>query len=266
MADHRSPLVLGRRNFSKRTASAAILDPGALILLAERLICPSVSVHCGFTLIPSGHAPETVAATDDLPIRLDWMQHQLQQGPAALVSGPLHLVASRDLATDRRWPDFGRLCVAVANLRSMVAVPIPLGGPGRGVLSFYAADPGELGHLPMTSAVNLARQARPALRRLLHKFWVPLQGSGHSHGSKTAIAVNLLMTQHGLTPAQAFAALKQLAAARGQHQLAVAIELVRSDGRAASAADLAPYSSTGGNSAARHPQHLGGPEMWRPVR
>lgn len=262
MADQRSTALLVRRQSSKRTSGTPIRDPSALLSLAERLLQPSETVTCGFTLIPSGHAPETVAASDDLPVRLDWMQHQLQQGPSALRAGPTHLVASRDLAADPRWPDFGRLCVAVTNLRSMVAVPIPLNGAGRGMLSFYAADPAELGHLPMTSAVTLARQAGPVLRRLLHKFRGSLRGTSHGHGSKTAIAVNLLMSQHGLTAAQALAALKQLAAERGQTQLAVAIDLVRTDGRSARAG-LGAGAAT---SPPGHVHHLGGPEMWRSSR
>jgi len=84
-------------------------------------------IHCGLTVVPAGRAPETVAASDDIPVRVDWLQRELSQGPAVMADLG-ELVVSKDLAADLRWPDFGKLCVAVLDLRSMVSIRIPMAG------------------------------------------------------------------------------------------------------------------------------------------
>ena len=106
--------------------AAEPLDPQHAVRLAQRLICRAhPATHVGLTLVPDGRAPETIAATDDLPIRVDWLQHELGQGPSVR-SAFTGVLVSPDLAIDRRWPDFGRLCVAVLDVRSMVSVAVPL--------------------------------------------------------------------------------------------------------------------------------------------
>ena len=39
-------------------------------------------ISVGITVSLPFRAPETVAATDDIPVRADWLQHQFGQGPA----------------------------------------------------------------------------------------------------------------------------------------------------------------------------------------
>ena len=51
---------------------------------------------------------QTVAATGELPLRVDAIQYEILQGPCLqALEQPHHVLRSDDLATDARWPEFG---------------------------------------------------------------------------------------------------------------------------------------------------------------
>lgn len=174
------------------------------VAFAALTLCDSTyAIHCGLTVVPAGRAPETVAATDDVAVRVDWLQHELRQGPG-LDAHSGELLTIKDLAADRRWPDFGRMCVAVMNICSMVSVRIPLPTGDRASLNFYSSEPKAFERLQIGSALSLARLTAPRVANLITEFRELLLAAARSDYSRVAIAVGTVVARHRVSPSDAF--------------------------------------------------------------
>lgn len=201
------------------------LDPQHAVMLAKRLICrANPATHIGLTLVPEGRAPETIAATDDLPIRVDWLQHELGQGPSVR-SAFTGVLVSPDLAIDRRWPDFGRLCVAVLDVRSMVSVAVPL-ATDRAMVNFYSSEPSAFDLFDVDAARKLAQQVAPIVARALDDLREPLAAAQQADCSRIAVALAMVMAKYRLTSCQAFELLSEAGRQHERTLLAVAIDVV----------------------------------------
>lgn len=222
---------------------------------AQALRAPRDGTSYGLSLIPSGRAPETIAATDGLPVRLDWLQYQLRQGPLFGPPGAT-IAVSRDLADDRRWPDFGRLCVAALDVRSLVSLKAPLPGGGQLALTFLSADAPVAQHLDLALAVKLLHFARRPAARLLARYSGPLKNASDGDFSRVAVAVSIATAQHGLDCDRGFERLSQVARELGRPLLEVAIQTV--------VAGRLPASST--TTIGHRLGCLGGPDLWRDWR
>lgn len=203
------------------------VDPQFVVTFAALAVCHSGQrIHCGLTVIPAGRAPETIAASDDRPVRVDWLQRELAQGPA-VGADPGEVIVSKDLAADQRWPDFGRLCVSALDLRSMVSIRIPMAPSDRARLTFYATEPTALDHLDVDAALKLARCAAPATGRLLGEFREALLNAAPTDFSRIAIAVGIVISGYRLTSSQAFDVLLQSAHDLDRPLLGVALDVVQ---------------------------------------
>jgi hypothetical protein len=248
------------------TPVAEPLDPQRAVMLAKRLICRADSAtHVGLTLVPEGRAPETIAATDDVPIRVDWLQHELGQGPSVR-SRFTGVVVSPDLAIDRRWPDFGRLCVAVLDVRSMVSVAVPLGTTDRAMVNFYSSDPAAFDLFDVDAARKLARQVAPIVGTALDDLRGPLVAAQQADCSRIAVALALVMATYRLTSCQAFELLSEAGRQHDRTLLAVAIDVVATGSLPP---DVPPRRRHGGaalwtaRSDVQTPCiQVGGPDMW----
>jgi hypothetical protein len=274
--------LLDREPLARGSATGPSLGPGAqvrdvdpqfVVTFAAHAVCHSgQKIHCGLTLIPAGRAPETIAASDDRPVRVDWLQRELAQGPA-VVASPAEVIVSRDLAADQRWPDFGKLCVSALDLRSMVSIRIPMAPSDRARLTFYATEPTALDHLDVDAALKLARSAAPATGKLLHEFREALLNAAPTDFSRIAIAVGIVISRYRLTSSQAFDMLLQTAHDLDRPLLAVAVDVVRR-GRLPIVATSRGHShrthrasrSGLGNHGVRtgrdHAPSVGGPDLW----
>ena len=291
-----SKAVAGR--LSAHAGRADVIPGGALrqVVFAGLALRNSAhDVHCGLTVVPASRAAETVAATDDVPVRVDWLQHELRQGPG-LDALPAEVLVVTDLAADRRWPDFGRSCVSVMNLRSMVSIRISLGTVDRASLNFYSSEPGSFDHLEMDAALSLARSCAPGIKDLIAEFREPLLGAGTSDCSRVAVALGTIMARYRVNSTDAFDLLSETRNDHGRALLDVAIETVISgqlpeeaimQARGLRGADSQPreqHSHTATSSSVRNhgsgqPAHpvqervreavldgpfaVGDPEMWR---
>jgi hypothetical protein len=255
----------------------ADVDPQFVVTFAALAMCHSDQrVHCGLSVVPAGRAPETIAASDDLPVRVDWLQREFTQGPAFRASLGEVLV-SKDLAYDQRWPDFGKLCVAVLDLRAMVSLRVPMPGPDRARLNFYATEPTALDHLDVDAALGLARSAGPAIAKLLGEYREALAEAAPSDFSRIAVALGIVMARYRLGSSQSFVLLLQTAHERDRALLDVALEVVqrgrlprgalsRTRHARPGPAPVRGSSTSGLRSARDRARHVGGPDMWRGPR
>jgi hypothetical protein len=273
----RAPLARDRAAEPSRglVARGQDLDPQFVVTFAALAVCHSdEKIHCGLTVVPTGRAPETIAASDDRPVRVDWLQRELAQGPA-VSSNPGEVIVSKDLAADQRWPDFGRLCTSVLDLRSMVSIRVPMTSSDRARLTFYAAEPTALDHLDVDAALKLARSAAPVTGKLLGQFREALLTAATTDFSRIAIAVGIVISRYRLTSSEAFDMLLQTAQHLDRPLLGVALDVVER-GRLPRVATSrtgkshrihrAPVVADIGNRGIRTGGHrapsVGGPDLW----
>ena len=206
----------------------ADLGPQQVALAGLRICHSDHDIHCGLSVVPPDGAPETIAASDDVPVRVDWLQHEFRQGPSVGDSGETLVI--KDLAAEERWPDFGRMCVAVMNMRSMVSVPIPVAGPNCARLNFYSSEPRAFDHLDLGAASRLARLAAPMVAALIAEFGELLVQAAPSDCSRVAVAVGTVIARYRVNSADAFDLLREASHDLRRALLGVAIEVV-ADGR-----------------------------------
>lgn len=114
-----------------------VVDPADLITVAGSL----GASHVGLTLLTDTGTVESCWASDDIPVRVDMLQRELDQGPVPCWPAPAHVLVAADLAEDARWPDFAERCISVVGVHSLLCVRIPVASGRLAVLSVCAPQP-----------------------------------------------------------------------------------------------------------------------------
>lgn len=86
---------------------------------------------------------ETLAPTDDIPAEADALQYEYQEGPCYEALNDDKTVSSPDVATDARWPRYGR-AAADLGVKSQLALEFYDSSQSRGALNLYSRSPGAL--------------------------------------------------------------------------------------------------------------------------
>jgi hypothetical protein len=201
------------------------LDPQQMALAGLKICHSDQDIHCGISVLPADGEPETIAATDDVPVRLDLLQRELRQGPC-VGADPGGTLVIKDLAADQRWPDFGRMCVAVMNMRSMVSVRIPVAQPNRARLSWYSSEPRAFDYLDLGAASRLADLAAPMVTIMISEFGEPLLHAAPSGCSQVAMALGTVIARYRVNSADAFDLLCEASHDLNRSLLGVAIDVV----------------------------------------
>jgi GAF domain-containing protein len=98
------------------------------------------SIGAGVSILNPHALPVSSGSTDSVVERADALQYQFVQGPCLTAWATQQSVLIRDVATDRRWPNWS---AAVVNLpiRSVVSTPLISGGEAIGAMKIYADTP-----------------------------------------------------------------------------------------------------------------------------
>jgi hypothetical protein len=96
--------------------------------------------HAGITVVSRGR-PETVAASDAVPEKVDALQYQTRQGPCLEAIIEHRTFRSHDLATEHRWPQFAKRAAGSTGVRSMLAYRLFTDQDTLGALNLYAKEP-----------------------------------------------------------------------------------------------------------------------------
>ena len=131
----------------------APMSPQQIIQLA--VDCMPRVRHAALITGQNGEA-RTVAATPDLPDRIDHIRSTTGQGPVFDVLDTNELVVSNDLATDPRWPLFGQRLADELDLRSAVSYRLHLGPGSRVALSLYSDWPYAFDNLAVSTGALFA--------------------------------------------------------------------------------------------------------------
>jgi GAF domain-containing protein len=147
----------------------------------------------------------TVAATHDIVLRTDEIQYELGTGPCVDAIIEHTTFNARDLRTDERWPEFGRLAVEHTGIVSMLSFRLFFETDDGLVagLNMYSHQPRAFDDTSETMAVLLATHGALALanasaREKNSNLEIALQSS-----REIGIAIGILMALQKVTRDQA---------------------------------------------------------------
>ena len=183
----------------------------------------------GLMLLDDQDALHYVGATDGRSAAFEAAQEECGEGPC--VDSLVHdrVVSSVDLEADERWPKL-QAAVGGLGIRSMLGVPIHLGGPTIGSLNVFRAEPApwddsEIAAIrahgrvieEVLGAAVLARQRSTIVDQLTEAL---------ENRVTFERAVGVLMAQKGLDPTGAVNELRQTARSARRRVQEVAAELL----------------------------------------
>lgn len=189
------------------TADERPISPDAVVETA-RLAVPHAE-HVGITLLRAKRRPRSAAATDDVPVQLDDLQFDLNDGPCldAAVGPPV--IVTGDLGTDARWPLYGPRCVETTGIRSMLCLRLPLGGEDHAGMNFYSSQVDAFGEEDVTAGSLLIPFAALVLQARLHHEDVDNLSTALDSSRMIGTAIGILMATHRVDEDEAFGLLRR---------------------------------------------------------
>jgi len=209
-------------------AARELATEPATVTTVERAVelCRETLSACalaGISVVENGRIV-TLAATDEILQSIDRHQLELGEGPSCEPWRNHEVLSSPDLSHDPRWPVWGPRVVAGAGLCSVLALPLFATPDARGMLTLYARTADAFDDGDQLEAQVLAAHASVALatglkERQLHR----------ALASRTVIgqATGILIERFGLTPDQAFSAMRRVSQNHNIKIHALAEHLVR---------------------------------------
>ena len=131
--------------------TSQVLESGstdAQLSLLTRAAVASFDVvdFASITIVRDGEIA-TLAPTDDVALKLDVIQYELQEGPcyevATDTSAEESIIATADVARDPRWPRFGPRAAALG-IAAHLAHQLHDGGDDRAALNLYSSQAGPI--------------------------------------------------------------------------------------------------------------------------
>src|SRR3954452_7003245 len=163
----------------------------------------------------------TSAPTDDLLLRIDAVQYELQEGPCFEAAVDQAYVSSSNLGADERFPQYGPRAVE-EGIRSQVGIRLFDTRKSQGALNLYSTRVGAFDDLETLSGL-FAHQAGVAIAYAHH-----VENLEEAVRTRTTIgqAVGIVMERYGLDDERAFAFLARLSQQRNVKLRQVAEELI----------------------------------------
>lgn len=158
--------------------------------------------HAAVTLA-SGGAPETIAATGDLPVEVDRVQYSLGEGPCVAALSVSDVVWVDDLALDDQFPRFAPKAVDLG-IRSMLSTRLYLSASERAALNLYAARPAAFESDHVAVAAIFASYTSLVLLNRLHQDKAMRLERALESNREIGVAMGILMAQRRWTQAEAF--------------------------------------------------------------
>ena len=201
-------------------------DPDATMELATQLAKQNIG-HCdaaGLSMVRRGRTIETRAATDDLVLRADRLQHDIGEGPCLDSIWLAQTVYSPRLAEDPRWPTWGPRVAMETDAQSVLAFQLFTHEDTLGALNLYSRtedafkdDDREEG-LAIAAHIAIAVAAAQKVEHMTR-----------ARDVRTIIgqASGILMERYDLDEARAFEVLARLSSHGNIKVRDVAAELVR---------------------------------------
>jgi GAF domain-containing protein len=165
--------------------------------------------HAAISMLRRRSHPVTVAATDDVPVQVDAVQYEADQGPCldAIRDEPVYRTG--DLAAEDRWPDFAAAAVARTGVRSMLSFRLFVEDETIGALNLYSRHPGAFDDHALAVGAVLAGHAALAVDAARLRRRADDLGHALESNREIGVAIGILMAQHRITRDEAFDLLVQ---------------------------------------------------------
>ena len=169
-----------------------------LVSMAQRSL-PGVD-HAGISITHADGSIETIAATDDLVLKLDHLQYEMNEGPCLDAIRDEGVVIVNHADREQRWPRFTERATALG-LRSQMGVRLYANQQTHGGLNLYATQVDEIDPDVIHMAQLFASHAALALgharveQNLLQAM---------TSRQRIGVAVGIVMERYGLDEQRAF--------------------------------------------------------------
>lgn len=97
--------------------------------------------HAGISLI-QGRTISTPAASDDVPVQVDAIQYETDEGPCLEAIREHETFRTGDLASEARWPEFSRRAAGETGVASMLSFRLFAETETMGALNLYSKQRG----------------------------------------------------------------------------------------------------------------------------
>jgi len=162
--------------------------------------------HAGITLV-HGRRLETVAPTGDVPVEVDRIQYEVDEGPCLSSIRDYEMLKSDDLGNEERWPMFANRTAETTGVLSMLSFRLFVESDTMGALNLYskqvaAFSQGDSEHIGALFAAHAAVAMTTAREtQNLKAALVTRNVIGQAQG--------ILMATQNLTSAEAIETLKK---------------------------------------------------------
>ncbi len=163
------------------------------------------------------------APTGDLPMQVDALQEETQQGPCLDAAYEHLTVRVTDMASETRWPEFARRA-SQAGAASMLSLQLYVEGDNLGALNLYSRTPNAFDDESEQVGLLFASHAAVAYAGVRKEAQLV-----QAVGSRTLIgqATGILMERYTISPERAFLVLTRVSQNSNRKLHDVATELVR---------------------------------------
>ena len=161
--------------------------------------------HAGVSFV-EGRKISTPAASDDVPVQVDAIQYETDQGPCLDAIREHETFRIDDLATEDRWPMFSRRAAGETEVASMLSFRLYAQGDTMGALNLYSKQRSAFDDQALAVGSVFATHAAVALAGAQHdeQLQKALQGRDVIGQAK-----GILMAQQNVSADEAFDILRR---------------------------------------------------------
>jgi GAF domain-containing protein len=183
--------------------------------------------HAAITISRGDRRYQTPASTGPLPLSVDELQYENNEGPCLTALATVDVTHTGDLATDSRWPVFGPAASSSTGVMSMLSSPLYLEDDTiLGALNLYAKKPDAFDEIDLSGCEILSTHSAIALSRAADREQNDHLQNALASNRKIGAAVGILMAKHLLNEQQAFDALRIASQHRHRKLIDIAYEVV----------------------------------------
>lgn len=183
----------------------------------------------GLTILDDGH-PKTAVCTAPETLAFDQLQYEHGEGPCLAAYREMTIVSVPSMKDETRWPEMSSRA-AELGVHSSLSAPLIVGDKGIGALNFYGKKESAFSDQDADTAQTFGMHAGVVLANAM-AFWQAYELSQQLEqalASRADIeqAKGVLVEQSGLSPDEAFEALKRASQRENRKLREIAAEIVK---------------------------------------
>ncbi len=182
--------------------------------------------HASISVVRRHGRIDTVAATDDVPPRVDAIQYEVGQGPCLDAMSEHEVYLIDDLAGDERWPPFSHRAAEETGVRSMLSFRLFLEDDTLGALNLYSGATQAFDEHACAVGTVLAAHAAVVMQGARERERAEHLDRALESSREIGMAMGVLMAQQRMTRQEAFTVLRRVSQHLNRKLHDVAVEIV----------------------------------------